>query len=281
MKPEDYIKANREGWDEVAPLHRSQNQEELLNAFRNDGYSCLLPQETKIFKDLGIENLSVAQLCCNNGRELISIVRMGASHGVGFDVSDEVIAEARGLSELAGTSCSFVRSNVLEIGQEHFDQFDIVFISVGALTWLHDLNPLFEIVAGLLVSGGHLLIHEMHPFLDMLATKLDDEYDPDDQLKIAYSYFSQEPWIDEQGLDYVGDTTYDSVPSISFPHKLSDIISAVIDGGLAITHFREYPRDISAVFAHLETFGKVPLSYSLAARKGSAVSATGTVHDGP
>jgi SAM-dependent methyltransferase len=267
MTIEDYAERNRQAWNQVAPIHRRARKKDLRLEVQGPDFNVLEEVERKLLRQIGVQGKRVAQLCCNNGRELISIVRMGASFGLGFDISDEVVAEAQELSSLAGTECDFVRTDVLEIAPDQFDPFDIVFISIGALTWLHRLRPLFEIVARLLVPGGHLLIHEMHPFLDMLATKLDDEYDPQNELKIAYSYFSKEPWIDEQGLDYVGDTTYDSLPSISFPHTLSDIFSAIIDSGLVVTHFREYPRDISAVFAHLEQYGLSPLSYSLTAQK--------------
>jgi len=267
MTFEDYAESNRRAWNQVAPIHQRARKIDLRQEVQGADFNDLEEVEKELLLQIGNQGKQVAQLCCNNGRELISIVRMGAQYGLGFDISDEVISEARELSELAGTNCDFIRTDVLDIGADNFDRFDLVFISIGALTWLHKLDRLFDIASGLLVPGGHLLIHEMHPFLDMLATKLDDEYDPENELKIAYSYFSQESWIDEQGLDYIGDTTYDSLPSISFPHTLSDIISAIIASGLSITHFREYPQDISAVFAHLEQYGLAPLSYSLMARK--------------
>jgi len=245
MTFEDYAESNRRAWNQVAPIHQRARKIDLRQEVQGADFNDLEEVEKELLLQIGVQGKQVAQLCCNNGRELISIVRMGAQYGLGFDISDEVISEARELSELAGTNCDFIRTDVLDIGADNFDRFDLVFISIGALTWLHKLDRLFDIASGLLVPGGHLLIHEMHPFLDMLATKLDDEYDPENELKIAYSYFSQESWIDEQGLDYIGDTTYDSLPSISFPHTLSDIISAIIASGLSITHFREYPQDIS------------------------------------
>ena len=45
------------------------------------------------------------------------------------------------------------------------------------------------------------------------------------------------------------------------------MLRAVRPGGLVIVEFREYAHDISATFAHLEQYGKLPLCYSLVARK--------------
>jgi len=86
-------------------------------------------------------------------------------------------------------------------------------------------------------------------------------------LKIVRSYFKREPWIDEDGLDYIGGTTYDAKTTISFPHTMSETISAIAGNGLVILELREYGQDIADSFAHLEKYGKLPLSYSLVGRK--------------
>ena len=53
-----------------------------------------------MLKDLNLENKKVAHIQTNNGRELISLMRVtGADEGVGFDISDEAIKEAEELKE--------------------------------------------------------------------------------------------------------------------------------------------------------------------------------------
>lgn len=69
MRREDDRAANREAWDEAAPIHRERTFAELLARFRESGHSCLAPIETEVLRAIGMEGKAVAQLCRNNGRE--------------------------------------------------------------------------------------------------------------------------------------------------------------------------------------------------------------------
>ena len=267
MGMEEYAERNREAWNEVAPIHRKGRKADLRQEVAQGSFNALNEVERDALGRIGVSGKNVAHLCCNNGRELISILKMGAASGVGFDISDDFIEEARELAALSGTHCDFVRTNVLDISHDYDDAFDLLIFTVGALCWLNDLQPLFAVVARLLRPGGHLFIHELHPFTDMMAVEGDEGYDAGDQLKIVRSYFKKEPWIDEDGLDYIGGTTYDAKTTISYPHTMSETISAIAASGLVILELREYREDIANSFAHLEKYGKLPLSYSLLARK--------------
>ena len=59
MKTEEYVAANREAWDEVAPLHREQNHTSLVDAFREPGYSDLMDVEREVFEKIGVSGKSV------------------------------------------------------------------------------------------------------------------------------------------------------------------------------------------------------------------------------
>jgi len=281
MDIQDYAERNREAWNEVAPIHRKGRKVDLRQEVVQDSFNVLEEVEIEALGRIGVSGKEVAQLCCNNGRELISILKMGAAYGVGFDISDGFVQEARDLAALSGTRCDFVRSNVLDIGHEHDEAFDLLIFTVGALCWLDDLKPLFAVVARLLRPGGYLFIHELHPFTDMMAVKEDEEYDAGDELKIVRSYFKEEPWIEDDGLDYIGGTTYEAKTTISFPHSMSETISAIAASGLVILELREYGHDIANSFAHLEKYQKLPLSYSLLARRPGSSIWDGCGPEGP
>lgn len=263
MKAEDYIEANRQSWDEAAPVHAAQKLAELLANFGKPGYSCLDPIETSILEQIGVAGKAVAQLCCNNGRELLSVKNMGAGRCVGFDISAAFLEQGRQLAAAGGIDCEFVAASVYDIPASYDGSFDLVTVTIGALGWLPDIDRFFAVVARLLGPGGQVLIHEMHPVLVLFEPG--EEQNP---LEVRYSYFLNEPFRDDTGLDYYGGTRRRSKPNYWFHHKLSDIISGCLDHGLTLEHFREYDVDISNVYAALDRQDrKPPMSYTLVARK--------------
>jgi ubiquinone/menaquinone biosynthesis C-methylase UbiE len=258
----DYFDANRAAWNEAAPRHAAAAFERLAKNFGQPGYSVLDAIETGWLNEIGISGKDVVQLSCNNGRELLSLKNLGAGRCVGFDISDGFIEQAHKLAQVSGIPCEFVRANVYEIPAEYDHQFDLVYITVGALGWLPDMNGFFRVVARLLRPGGWVMIYEMHPILDMFTPGTPRT------LELVDSYFRTEPYIEDDGLDYVGQTDYKGPVTFWFHHKMSDIIQSCIDQGLAVRRFVEYEHDISNSFAYLakETI-RPPLCYLLIARK--------------
>ncbi len=75
-----FTDANRHAWDEAAPMHGKINQTRLLEAFSKPGYSTLDDHCIDRLNEIGVQGKSIAQLCCNNGRELLSLKNLGAGH---------------------------------------------------------------------------------------------------------------------------------------------------------------------------------------------------------
>lgn len=263
METKDYIAANREAWDEVAPLHGAHNQAQLLEAFKRPGYSCLDEVESGLLRDIGIEGKDVAQLCCNNGRELLSVKNLGAGRCVGFDQAEGFIAQARELAAAGAIDCDFVCSEIHDIASDYDAAFDLVTITIGVLSWMPDVAAFMAVPARLLRAGGRLFIYEQHPIIEMVAPGK-----ADDPVIWELSYFNREPYADKDGLDYYGENSYDAKLNYSFQHKMSDVITACIDNGLAIEHFEERPEHISNTWYNVEKQGpRLPMSYTLVARK--------------
>lgn len=263
----DYAERNRAAWNQVTPIHQQYTKINLQAAVQAADYSDLDEIETAILQRLGLQQKRVAQLCCNNGRELISVLKLGAASGVGFDIADEVIKEAALLGTLSKTNCEFVRTNVYAIAPAYFHQFDLVFVTIGALCWFADLDRFFAIAAQLLRPNGQLFVYEMHPVLGFFALPGEADYAAKQELKIAYSYFRREPFINNNGLDYVGNTQYTAKMTYTFSHTLADIFTALLKNGLSIREFQEYPHDISLDFKHLEKYQKVPLCFTVVTQK--------------
>jgi SAM-dependent methyltransferase len=260
----DYTEANRRGWNQAAAVHRAARFERWLADFRRPGFSSLDAVATDLLTDvLNVRGKNVAHVCCNNGRELLSVKNLGAGRCVGFDIAGEFIAQALELAQAAGLDAEFVTSDVYAIPSNYFGQFDILLVTIGALGWLPDLDGAMRVVRRLLRLGAALFIYEQHPILNMF-----EGADRSDPPPIRYSYFRAEPFVESDGLDYFTFQPYDSHPLYWFPHKMCDVITACVANGLTVEHFREYDHDISNVFAHLAQMQhRPPLCYTLIARK--------------
>ena len=260
MKRNDYTETNRRMWNETADVHAKAYVDRLFDAIAAPDFSTFDEVEKQLFARVCLAGKAVAQLGCNNGRELISVKKAGAGRCVGFDISDRFIEQAKRLADAGGAGVEFVRADVYDIPSDFDGQFDLVYITIGVLGWLPDLGAFFEVISRLLKTDGQLFIYEMHPILNM--------FEAEKGLEIDASYFRTEPFFTEKEPDYFDPSHVVDAASYWFPHKLSDIIGGCLDRGLSLTHFQEYDRDISMVFAAFERFEKkLPLSYSLIARK--------------
>ena len=262
MDRSDYTAANRLAWNEAAPIHKKLKFEQLLESFRQPVYSCLDPIETAQLQEIGLADKAVAQIGCNNGRELLSVKNLEAGRCVGFDISDGFIDQARQLAAAGHIECKFVCTDAYNISTQYNRTFDLVYITIGVLSWMPDIPQFFEIVARLLKPNGWLFMYEMHPVLEMFEPS-----EKDDPPRAQNSYFKTDPYVEEDGLDYFSMIKYKSVPKYSFPHKLSDIMTACLNNGLQLVSFEEYGHDITNLWAHFEHFKvKPPMCYTLVAQ---------------
>lgn len=244
----EFTEANREAWDEAAPVHRRTNHAKLVEGFSRPGFSTLAEHCLVRLREIGIEGRAIAQLCCNNGRELLSLKNLGAGRCVGFDASAAFIEQARELAITSGhTDVEFVTTDIYDLSVSDWGQFDIVLSTIGVIGWMPDLHTFFDIVSGLTREGGHVFIEEIHPVLLMY-----EEGEGEAPSYLAYSYFKEEPYVETSGLDYYEGKKYGAKPAYSFHHTLSEIMMAAMDAGLTLRHFVELDYNIGELCPDLE-----------------------------
>ncbi len=257
--------ANREAWDQAAPIHRAYNQDQLLASFSQPGYSDLDEVETRRLQALGVVGKDVAQICCNNGRELLSVKNMGAARCVGFDGAQGFIDQGRELASAGKLDVEFVCTDAYDISDKYSESFDLATITIGVLGWMPDIERFFVSVEKLIRPGGALFIYEQHPILDMITPG-----QANDPIHWELSYFDKAPYVETDGLDYFGDKKYDAKPVTSFTHTMADVIMAAINSGLTVEHFEEFPHHISNTWWNVEEAELgLPMCYTLVLRKAT------------
>jgi SAM-dependent methyltransferase len=256
-----FTEANREAWNEAMPYHRIAMDAVWDKRFSDPDYVFQTEPELSELQRIGIKDKDIAHLCCNNGIELLSLKRLGAGYCCGFDISDAAIVDAKRRARMINLPVSFYQSDVYEISSEFNSRFDLVYITIGALTWLPDLRDFFAVVARLLKENGKLFIYESHPFMQVLP------YDVSGKTEnpvIVSDYFKEGVTIFNDGLDYYGGADYHSKDCCEFIHPLSDIFNAIIANGFHLTAFHEYEHDISNGLEWVERLSlRLPLCYIL------------------
>ncbi|MFV0393690.1 MAG: class I SAM-dependent methyltransferase [Coprobacillaceae bacterium] len=239
----NYIKDNKQAWEE-AFNHRKDGwgEDVTKNILINPSYYIQAEIKEKL-DTLELKNKKVAQFCCNNGRELLSIVKTYGTEGIGFDIAENLIEQAQNHAKELAVDCKFVTSDILEIPDKYTNQFDVVIFTIGAITWFENLDELFKIVSRCLKDDGILIIHDFHPYMNMLPLPGDKEYNTKEVIVLKDKYFSKEPWIENNGMGYIsGD--YESKTFISFSHSVSAILNSALINHIQITSFNEYDYDV-------------------------------------
>ncbi len=265
---DDAIGANRQLWDQWTRAHETSKFYDL-DAFRR-GTSSLQRIELDALGD-AVAGKDLLHLQCHFGLDTLSWARLGA-RVTGVDLSHEAVQLAQRLSRELEIPGRFLQSDVLRLGDVLDDTFDIVFTSYGVLDWLPDLDRWAEIIANRLRPGGLFYMVEFHP----LAGTLDE-----DGKTLHYPYFPHDEPIRlvEKGSYAAPDADTEGELFV-WSHSLSEILSALLGQGLVLQSFEEFPwspyncfpftQEVEpgrAVIPGLE--GKIPLTFSLAARKAT------------
>jgi len=262
-----YTNQNKEAWNEAVLKHQAVSKEKLDRLFSNLGYIDINDKNLlQILEKIDIKGKDIIHLCCNNGWELMSIKNMGAKHCMGIDISELAITEAQERANNCNIDCDFMCSDVYDIPEKLYNSFDVVLLTAGCIGWIPDLEKFLKIILHLVRDKGIVVIHEIHPFSEMLP--FDDDNTIENRLQIIEPYFRDEPVVENTSLDYVGGTNYDAKTRFWFVHTISSLVMALVTNGFTIDYFSEYATDISAVHKRQgELDAKIPLSFTLIGTK--------------
>src|SRR5512138_3022199 len=217
--PKSYIQGNKEAWEEAFE-HRSPDWgSDMVPRLQSEQYPFLSDEVVGELQQINWSGKTVGQFCCNNGRELLSIMKQGAREGIGFDLAENQVAFANRVAGALPVKCRFVATDILEIDETYDDKFDFLLITIGALCWFKDLSLFFEKVARCVKQDGIVLINEEHPLTNMLALPGEANYDEDRPGNIVNSYF-QNTWIENDGMLYMTQKSYTSKTFTSYTHPL-------------------------------------------------------------
>lgn len=256
---ERYIEGNKAAWEEAFENRDPSWGADITERIQNEEYPFFNEETKAVLKKLETEGKTVAQFCCNNGRELLSLVKSSKAYmGIGFDIAENQVAFANEKANELQLPCKFIATDIYKIGDEYRASFDAVIITIGALCWFKDLKRFFAVVAKCMKPGAVIVINEQHPCTSMLAAEGEESFSQDHPMECKYSYFEHE-WIGNEGMYYMTQKIYRSKTFTDYTHPLSEIVTGMCSNGFVITGLQEFDYDISGGFTALDRKG-YPLS---------------------
>lgn len=236
----DYLRANRANWDDRAVIHAASPDYDL-QAFLDDPAHLSNVVRFDLPRLGDVRGVRGIHLQCHIGTDTISVSRLGARM-TGLDLSPQSITEARGLAAAAGAEIDYVESDVYAAPAALGGRtFDLVYVSLGALSWLPSVDRWAGVVDAVLRPGGRLFIRDTHPMLDTM--------EPDattGQPVPSWPYFEHaEPvvWHDEQTYAAPAPGSQARITHTethTWSHGIGEIVSALLGRGLVLTLLQEH-----------------------------------------
>ena len=129
---ENYIEGNKAAWEEAFDKRDASWGADITERIQKEDYPFLEKEMVDVLRTVDTEEKVIGQFCCNNGRELLSLVKNGkASKGVGFDIAENQVAFANEKAKELNLPCKFEAVNIYDIDDRYKEQFDVVLFCLG------------------------------------------------------------------------------------------------------------------------------------------------------
>ncbi len=262
-------RSNRVAWDEAAERYEGW-LDEAIDLIRSGGTNLLEP-ELELIGDLNGRCRRAIHLQCAGGRDTLSLWNLGADEVIGVDFSPRMLDLAARLTAATGAPARWILSDVLDTPHELDGTADLLYTGRGSLMWLQDLDAWAAVLRRLLSPDGRLVLFEGHP-----AEWLFDVDDDGRWFATDYDYFAgpeaSKGW--EPGyIDRLSVDEPDQAWKFARSWTLGEIVTAIAGAGLRIERLTEHPTDWWGGHADVrpEERGRIPLSFSVVARRGERV----------
>jgi SAM-dependent methyltransferase len=223
---------NRAHWDALASAHGQDAyyDSEALVA----GADTLREAEAAGVREAvgAVAGLDVLHLQCHIGFDAISLARRGA-RVVGADFSPASLEKARSLARRCEVEVKFVEADATKLPVELHNRFDLVYATIGVITWIDDLRAWMRSAAAALRGGGKLLLVDIHPLLLMVASA--------DPFELDFPYANDGPRSFDEPGSYAGaDLDVSATATVEYGHSIAEVVNAALEAGLKIQRLDEH-----------------------------------------
>lgn len=262
--------SNAAAWNQTADWYREKVR--VGAGVLRAGESTLHTLELRTLQSLGALHQwcdCAIHLQCAAGLDTCSLANLGAGCVVGVDIAEDLVELARGLAQELDAPARFIHADVLDVPHDLDGVADLVYTGKGAVHWIFDLKAWARTVARLLRPGGCFLLFDFHPMMWLFRA------DQPTLQASGVSYFAPVLSYREWPVNHIGDL---SIPVEEIetkrlrPWPPSAVIQSLVDAGLTLRMFGEYPDTLSDDWSAYPLLAdserrKVATTYSVLASK--------------
>jgi SAM-dependent methyltransferase len=126
-----------------------------------------------------------------------------------------------------------VEADATRLPVELHNRFDLVYATIGVLCWIDDLAAWMRSATAALRGGGKLLLVDLHPLSQMVASA--------DPLRLDFPYAYEGPRSFDEPGSYAGaHLPVAATASVEYAHSLGEVVNAALGAGLKIQRLEEH-----------------------------------------
>jgi SAM-dependent methyltransferase len=234
---------NRAFWEQAAATHGTQAGDRYYDLAKVVAGGTLLTvhEESAIAAATGappeeplsrLAGLDVLHLQSHIGVDGVVMARAGARVTCA-DWSPTALRRAHELAEQVGVTIETVECDARSLPESLHGRFDLVYVTIGAICWIDDLDLWMRQVAAALRPGGGLVLVELHPLLQMFEARV-----PEIVMDLPYGGGVGATW--EGSGTYADPDAQVESSTTCYAHSIGEIVTSAIDAGMRVDRLVEH-----------------------------------------
>jgi len=239
----DLIAGNHHFWEQAAGIHGTTAEDRYYQLDRVIAGGTLMTSieenalayatDAPIDEPLArVGGLDILYLQSHIGVDGVVLARAGA-HVTCADFSAVALERALELASRVGVTIEIVETDSRSLPISLQGRFDMVYVSIGAICWIDDLDVWMRQVSLALRPGGKLVMFEIHPIYQMFNKRVPE--------LIADFPYGDGGWFTESGSGSYADPSSEIASTTTyFAHSIANVTNSAISSGLRIDRLDEF-----------------------------------------
>jgi len=240
--PDEYA-GNLDYWEQAAALHGTKDTDPhyRFDTVVSGGSLMTATEERAIARATGatvddplagVHGLDVLYLQSHLGADGVVMARAGARVTCA-DFSVTALRRARDLAEAVGVPLQTVETDSRSLPESLHGRFDLVYVTVGAICWIDDLDLWMRQVWLALRPGGRFVMVEIHPVYQMIEARVPD-------LVVDFPYGGGSGDTETGTGDYADRESTIAWTTTCYAHSVGDIVNGAIAAGMRVDRLDEH-----------------------------------------